>query len=141
MRDNPGGELDPADDVHRRSKNSPSVLSCIGKKTREGCNRGSEVGTVHSGRDQFLWGNRWNLAEERVVRKISSPKRKAGIFLIFAMTRSVSWEHEQGSAAPVLASESASSSPGSRAWPGTNWKLRATREERELVRSQISQKN
>jgi len=48
MRDNPGGE-DPADDVHRRcKKNSPSVLSCTGKRTREGCDRGSEVGTVHS---------------------------------------------------------------------------------------------
>jgi len=32
MRDNPkGGELDPADDVHRRcKKNSPSVLFCLG---------------------------------------------------------------------------------------------------------------
>jgi len=29
-------------------KNSPSVLSCIGKRTKEGCDRGSEVGTVHS---------------------------------------------------------------------------------------------
>jgi len=34
MRENPvGGELDPADDVRRRcKKNSPSVLSCIGKR-------------------------------------------------------------------------------------------------------------
>jgi len=30
-------------------KNSPFVLSCIGKRTIEGCDRGSEVGTVHSG--------------------------------------------------------------------------------------------
>jgi len=30
---------------------SPSVLSCIGKRTREGCDRDSEVGTVHSGYD------------------------------------------------------------------------------------------
>jgi len=53
MRDNPeGSELDPADDVRRRyKKNSPSVLSCIGKRTRKGCDRGSEVWTVHSGRD------------------------------------------------------------------------------------------
>jgi len=53
MRDNPeGGELDPADDVHKRcKKNSPSVLSCIDKRTKEGCDRGSEVGTVHSGKD------------------------------------------------------------------------------------------
>jgi len=33
--------------VRRRcKKNSPSVLSCMGKRTREGCDRGSEVGTV-----------------------------------------------------------------------------------------------
>jgi len=53
MRDNPErGELDPVDDVCRRcKKNSPSVLSCIGKKTKEGCDCISEVGTVHSGRD------------------------------------------------------------------------------------------
>jgi len=53
MQDNPeGGELDLTDDVRRRcKKNSPYVLFCIGKKTKEGCDRGSEVGTVHSGRD------------------------------------------------------------------------------------------
>jgi len=51
MRDSQGGgELDPAEGVRRRCmKNSPSVLSCIGKKAREGCDRGSKVGTVHSG--------------------------------------------------------------------------------------------
>jgi len=43
-------ELDPAEGVRRRcKKNSPSVFSCIGKRTREGCDRGSEVGTVYSG--------------------------------------------------------------------------------------------
>jgi len=53
MRDNPkGGELDAADDVCRScKKNSLSVLSCIGKRTRKGCDRGSKVGTVHSRRD------------------------------------------------------------------------------------------
>jgi len=52
MRDNPGGdELDLAKGVHRRcKKNSPSVLSCIGKRTKESCDRGSEVRTVQSGR-------------------------------------------------------------------------------------------
>jgi len=51
MRDCPGGgESDPADGVRRRCmKNSPSVLSCIGKRIREGCDRGNEVGTLHSG--------------------------------------------------------------------------------------------
>jgi len=39
--DNPErGELDPADDN-----------STPGKRTKEGCDRGSEIGTVHSGRD------------------------------------------------------------------------------------------
>jgi len=53
MRDNPGGgELKLAEGVRRRcKKNFPSVLFCIGtvKRTREGCNRGSEVGTFYSG--------------------------------------------------------------------------------------------
>jgi len=45
-----GGEADPAEGVCRCCiKNSPSVLSCIGKRTREGWGRGSKVGTVHSG--------------------------------------------------------------------------------------------
>jgi len=34
-------------------KNSPSVLSGMGKRTKEGCcDCGSKVGTVHSGRDR-----------------------------------------------------------------------------------------
>jgi len=49
MQDNPGkGELDLAEDFCRCCKNSHSVLSCIGKRTREGCDRGSEVETIHS---------------------------------------------------------------------------------------------
>jgi len=52
MQDNPeGGELDPAEDVHRRCKNYRSVLSCMDERTREGYNRVCEVGIVHSGRD------------------------------------------------------------------------------------------
>jgi len=52
MWDNPeGDELDPAEDIRRLCKNSPSVLSCIGKNIREGYDRGSEVRTVYSGRD------------------------------------------------------------------------------------------
>jgi len=47
--------------VRRRCrKNSPSVLSCIGKRIREGCDRGSEVRSVHSrqdGKGQFLREN------------------------------------------------------------------------------------
>jgi len=51
MRDNSEeDELDPAEGVRRRCmKNYLSVLSCIGKRTREGCDRGSNVGKVHSG--------------------------------------------------------------------------------------------
>jgi len=45
-----GGESDPAEGFRKRCmKNSPSFLSCIGKRTKEGCERGSEVETVHSG--------------------------------------------------------------------------------------------
>jgi len=52
MRDNPeGGKLDTADDVRRRCKKNSPDLSYIGKRTREGCDRGSEVETVYSKRD------------------------------------------------------------------------------------------
>jgi len=45
-------KLDPENDVRRRCKNnSPSVLSCTGKRIKDGCDRGSEIGTVDSGRD------------------------------------------------------------------------------------------
>jgi len=38
-----GSESYPAEGVRRRCmKNSPSVLSCIRKRTREGCDRDSE---------------------------------------------------------------------------------------------------
>jgi len=45
MRDSQGGgESDPAEGVCRRyMKISPFVLSCIGKRTKEGCDSGSEV--------------------------------------------------------------------------------------------------
>jgi len=51
MWDNPDrGELNLAEGARRRrQKKSPSVLSCISKR-REGCDRSSEVETVHSGR-------------------------------------------------------------------------------------------
>jgi len=51
IRDNTeGGELDPAADVRRHCKrNSSSVLSCIDKRTKEGCDRSSEVGAVPGG--------------------------------------------------------------------------------------------
>jgi len=51
--DNPErSELDPANDDRRRcKKNSLSVLSFIGKRTKQVCDRGSEIGKVHSWRD------------------------------------------------------------------------------------------
>jgi len=51
MWDNPGGgKFGPAEGVCRRCKKiSPSVLFCIGKRTRKGCDYGSKVRTVHSG--------------------------------------------------------------------------------------------
>jgi len=86
MRDNSeGGELDPAEGVRRRCrKNFPSVLSCIGKRKREGCDRGSEVGTVQSGRDREgpvsprklkEFGRRGSCEKDFV----SSPRRVAGM--------------------------------------------------------------
>jgi len=43
MQDNPeDGELDSAADVRRRcKKNFPSILFCIGKRAKEGCDRSS----------------------------------------------------------------------------------------------------
>jgi len=45
MLDNPErGELDPAEGIRRHCrKNSSSILSCIGKRTREGCDHGREA--------------------------------------------------------------------------------------------------
>jgi len=43
-----GDELDPALDVRMRCKKN-SVLSCIGKRTAEGCDRGSEIGQFTAG--------------------------------------------------------------------------------------------
>jgi len=43
------GELDLAEGACRHCKKNFPISSCIGKMTREGCDRGSEVDTVHSG--------------------------------------------------------------------------------------------
>jgi len=50
MQDNPGGgESGTVEGVRRRcKKNSRSVLFCTDTRIREGCDRGSEVWTVHS---------------------------------------------------------------------------------------------
>jgi len=67
MRDNPGGdELDPAKGVRRRcKKNSLSVLSCIGKRTSEGCDRGSDVGQFTADEGQFLSEETEGIWQER----------------------------------------------------------------------------
>jgi len=59
MRDDPkGGDLDPAvDDRKRCKKNSPSVLSCTGKGTKEGCDLAAESSQFtadETGMGQFL---------------------------------------------------------------------------------------
>jgi len=47
--DNPkGGELDLAVDGRTRCKKNSSVLSCIDKRTKEGCDRDSAIRTVHN---------------------------------------------------------------------------------------------
>jgi len=51
MRDNPEGELDPAKGFRRCCKKNSPILSCIGKRIREGCDRSNEVLTIHGGRD------------------------------------------------------------------------------------------
>jgi len=76
MLGNPeGSELNPAVDDRRCCKKSPFVLFCIGKRTREGCDRGSEVGTIH-----YRWGEGPVLlrkprksGKKRIVRKNFSP--------------------------------------------------------------------
>jgi len=83
MQDNPErGELDPAVDIRRRyKKNSSSVISCR-KRTKESCDRGSEMWTVHSGRGGEgpvpLKKLREPGKREKIVRKISSPGGIAG---------------------------------------------------------------
>jgi len=66
-----------------------------------------------TGKGQFLQENRRNLAEEGVVRKISSPKSETGVPNLCNYGASGLGIWIKGSVAPVLASESTSSLPGS----------------------------
>jgi len=50
-------------------KNSPSVLSCIGKRTREGCDRGSEVKTVQR-LNQRLAASTWRCGPHRSILEV-----------------------------------------------------------------------
>jgi len=72
-----GGEPDPAVDHnrgHRRLKtNAISVLSCIGKRTKEGCDRGSEDGQITQTRRERVSSSA-EIEESgngRFVRKVS----------------------------------------------------------------------
>jgi len=107
MRDSQGGgELDPADGFAGAAKRILlPFLSCIGKRTRESWDRGNEVGPFTADKTrkgQFPRGNRKNLAGEGVVRKISSPKRVAGvqIFAMVGASGQQSWIKE--SVSPLL---------------------------------------
>jgi len=84
MRDSQGGgESDLADDVRRRCmKNSPSFLSCIGKRPKKAVTvaaKSRQFTADKTGKGQFLRGNQRNLAGEGVVRKNSSPQRVASV--------------------------------------------------------------
>jgi len=49
MQDDPGGgESDPVEGVRWRCKKNSFILSCIGTRTGEGCDRDSEVGTFQA---------------------------------------------------------------------------------------------
>jgi len=118
MWENPeGGELDLAEGV-RRLQEEFFRLSCIGKRTRECCDRGSEVGTANSGRDgegpvpprKPKESGRRGSCEKYFVSKKSGGCAKS----------SNAWGQRvgnmgKGSVAPVLASEYASSLPRSSA--------------------------
>jgi len=84
MWNNPGGDgSDSAEGVRRRCmKNSPSVLSYIGKRQEKAVTvaaKSAQFTTDETGKVQFLRRNRRNLAREGVVRKISSPQRLASV--------------------------------------------------------------
>jgi len=70
MRENPGGsELDPAEGVRRRcKKNSPSVLSCMGKRKAVTVAAKSSPFTVEkTGKGQFLESGRRGSCEKDFV--------------------------------------------------------------------------
>jgi len=79
MRGSPGwDELDPAEGVNRRcKKNSPSILSYISKRTREGCNQAPKSGQFkvgETGKGQLLW----ELIEIRLLRVAIGGGRMVG---------------------------------------------------------------
>jgi len=83
MWDNPEGvELDSAEGDRKYCKKKSSILSCIGKRSRVGCDQwqqSRDSSFVCFIEGQFLCGNRRNLAEEGVVRKILSPRGVTGM--------------------------------------------------------------
>jgi len=87
VRFNPEGSAlnHVVDDRRRCKKTSPSVLFCLDESTKEGYDRGSKVGTVHSGLGGKAQNEPEGIWQERIMRKISSPGRIAGC-LSFAIT-------------------------------------------------------
>jgi len=101
MQDNPErGELDATDDVDRHwKKNSPSFAPCIGKRTKEDCDSGSEIGRVYNEEDKEgpvplrkpkKSGRR---ERERVVRKVLSSGSIADMSYLCNDQRPVNWKH------------------------------------------------
>jgi len=109
-----GGESDPAEGVRVRCMKNSTFLSCIGKRTKEGCDRGSEVETFNSGQDgegPVPPRNRRNLAGEGAVRKSSFPQRAASVSNIYNSRSQGQGTWATGSAAPAAVSESTRSFP------------------------------
>jgi len=119
MQDNPKrGELDPAEDVCRRCMKNFPVLSCIGKRTREGCDRDSKVVTVHNRRDRPQGPIPLRKPKESGRKEsceILSPSRIAGMSYLCNGRGQWVGNMGKGKCCSVLASESTSSLPGSSA--------------------------
>jgi len=64
----------------------------VSKKTKKAVTVTTKSGQItegETGKGQFLWVNRRNLAEDRIERKISSPESIVSVF-IFAMAKAES---------------------------------------------------
>jgi len=127
-------------------KNSPSVLSCIGKSIKEGRDRGSEVGIVHNEQDgegQVPLKKPMESGKRENCKKNSSSGRVSNVPYL-CNDKSYRTEYiGEGKCCSDFSkrSESASLLPGSLAWPWTPWKFKSTREERDSERAQIFQKD
>jgi len=83
-----------------------SILSCIGKRARESCDRSSGQFTADkTGKGQFLRGNWRDLAKEGVVGKILSPQRVASVSNLCKDTSLATYHvsHELGDQSSIIA--------------------------------------